>query len=66
LLLESLLLLAPPLFALVPERALLVEALLLFAPLPLFEAVVRRAELAFEPLEPCELFFCLLDDPVLA
>jgi hypothetical protein len=66
LLLAPLLRLPPLLFALVPERGLLVEALLLFAPLPLFEAVERRAELALEPLEPCELFFCLLDEPVLA
>jgi hypothetical protein len=67
LLLEPLLRLAPLLFALVPERALLpFEALLLFVPLPLFEAVERRAELALEPLELCELFFCLLDEPVFA
>jgi hypothetical protein len=45
------------LFALVLERGLLFEALLLFAPLPLFDALERvlrelRVEpLAFEPLE---------------
>jgi hypothetical protein len=57
----------PPLFAVVPERGLLFEALLLFAPLLLFEAVERFAELvAREPFELCELFFCLLDEPVFA
>jgi hypothetical protein len=56
--------LAPLLLALVPERALLFDALLLFAPLPLFEAVERRAELAVEPLEPCDVFFCALGEPV--
>jgi hypothetical protein len=62
---DALLLLPPLLFAVVPERGLLFEALLLFAPAPLFEALERRAE-PLEPLELCELFFVLLDEPVLA
>ncbi|HYY84892.1 MAG TPA: hypothetical protein VE686_10395 [Beijerinckiaceae bacterium] len=45
---------------------MLVEALLLFAAPPLFEAVERRAELALEPFELRELFFCPADEPVFA
>jgi hypothetical protein len=60
------------LFALVLERGWLFEALLLFDPLPLFEAFERllpelRADpLAFDPFELWELRFCLLDDRVFA
>src|SRR5215210_686919 len=53
------------LFALVPERGLLFEVLLLFAPLLLFDALERRA-VPLEPLELCELFFCRLDEPLFA
>jgi hypothetical protein len=64
-LLDALDLLPPLLFAVAPERGLLFDALLVFAPLPLFEALERRAEL-LEPLELWELFFCRLDEPVFA
>ena len=64
-LLEALVFAAALRFAVVPERGLLLEALLLFAPLLLFEALERRA-VPLEPLELCELFFCRLDEPVFA
>jgi hypothetical protein len=63
LLLDALDLLPPLLLAAVPERGLLFEALLLFAPLLLFAGLERLAE-PLEPLELCELFFCLLDEPL--
>jgi hypothetical protein len=61
------LLLPLALFALARERGLLFEALRLFAPLPLFDALERvLRELALEPFALRELRFCLLDERAFA
>jgi hypothetical protein len=54
----------PEFFARELARGVLFEAPRLFDPLPLFDALEPElpADLALEPFEACELFFCLLDD----